>query len=288
MEVKKNLELYNGIKIPGIGYGTWRTPAGKETRESVQTAIRTGYRHIDTAATYQNEVSVGQGVRAAMDELGLERKDLFVTTKVWNDHRGYDLAMKAFEESMEKLQLDYVDLYLIHMPAVPKWRDDWREINASTWSALEELYKQGRVKAIGISNFLAHHVSALIEDTEIKPMVNQIEYHIGFGQEETAAYCQKEGMVVEAFSPLGSGGVLSNEMLAEVAAKYNKLPSQIGLRWLLQKQIIPLSKSLNPDRMASNLQLYDFEITEEDMKVLDSIPFCGGMGFNPDEAEILK
>ncbi len=164
-----------------------------------------------------NEKGVGEGVRQAVDEYGLKREDIFVSTKLWNDNRGYDKAMKAFEVSLKKLGLEYLDLYLIHWPAVDRWHDDWREINRFTWRAFEELYREGRIKAIGISNFLAHHVQALTEDSDIKPMVNQIEYHPGFGQVKSAEYCQANGIVVEAWSPLGSGGILRNGELNRIA-----------------------------------------------------------------------
>nr|WP_325238957.1 aldo/keto reductase [uncultured Oscillibacter sp.] len=165
---------------------------------------------------------IGEGIKRAMGELGVERGKLFISTKVWNSHRGYDKTLRAFEESMKKLGLEYLDLYLIHWPAVSRWRDDWWESNRSTWRAFEQLYREGRVKAIGVSNFLAHHVRALTEDSEIKPMVNQIEYHPGFGQVESASCCQTNGIVVEAWSPLGGGNVLKNRELARIAGKYGK------------------------------------------------------------------
>ena len=169
-----------------------------------------------------NEKGLGEGIKRAMGELGVERGELFISTKVWNSHRGYDKTLQASEEYMKKLGLEYLDLYLIHWPAVSRWHDDWREINRATWRAFEQLYREGRVKAIGVSNFLAHHVRALTEDSEIKPMVNQIEYHPGFGQVESASCCQTNGIVVEAWSPLGGGNVLKNRELARIAGKYGK------------------------------------------------------------------
>ena len=280
-------ELHNGIKIPCIGYGTCAVPDGRDTLEGVKNAIKTGYRNIDTAAAYQNERSVGEAIRQAATEFGVKREDLFISTKAWHDHRGYERTLQAFEESMDKLRLEYLDLYLIHWPANAKWHRDWRELNASTWKALEELYKAGRIKAIGVSNFLAHHVKALIEDSEIKPMVNQIEYHPGFGQKESAEYCQANGIIVEAWSPFGGGGaaVLKNEELNGIAAKYGKQPAQVTLRWLLQKQIVPLPKSVHVERMVSNTEIFDFKLTAEDMDVIDHIPYCGGYRFDPDTAQ---
>lgn len=194
--------------MPGFGFGTWQSAAGNITVSAVTAAIKSGYRNIDTAAAYHNENSVGEGVRQAMVEYGVKREELFISTKLWNDL--YDRAMKAFKDSLKELGLEYLDLYMVHWPAVAKWHDDWREINRSTWKAFEELYRDGRVKAIGVSNFLAHHLQALMEDGDIAPMVNQIEYHPGFGQVESADFCQINGIIVQAWSPLGSGDVLRN------------------------------------------------------------------------------
>jgi diketogulonate reductase-like aldo/keto reductase len=231
-----------------------------------------------------NEKGLGDGLRQAMEETGVKREDLFVSTKVWNSHRGYDKTMQAFEASMKKLGLEYLDLYLIHWPAVSRWHDDWRQINRSTWRAFEQLYKEGRIKTIGVSNFLAHHVQALTEDSEIKPMVNQIEYHPGFGQVESAAYCQQNGIVVEAWSLLGSGDILRNQELNRIAAKYGKTPAQVSLRWLMQKEIVPLPKSTHETRMVENINIFDFSLDGGDMAVIDAIPYCGGMMFDPDNA----
>lgn len=279
----KCFALENGVKIPVIGFGTWQI-SQFQAAGCVEAAIRSGYRNIDTAASYYNEKQVGEGIHRAMQGCGIRREELFVSTKLWNDHRGYDKAMKAFEDSMNKLGLEYLDLYLIHWPAVARWHDDWRKINRSTWKAFEELYHDGRIKAIGVSNFLAHHIRALIEDSDIKPMVNQIEYHPGFGQIESAEYCQKNGIIVEAWSPLGSGDVLKDATMKHLAEKYKKSPAQICLRWLLQKNIIPLPKSTHEKFMAANLQVYDFELSDSDMNVIDALPYCGGLHFDPDSA----
>lgn len=228
--ISDTITLHNGVKMPGFGFGTWQAAAGEITSSAVKTAIGAGYRNIDTAAAYHNEQSIGHGVREAIAEYGVKREELFISTKLWNDHRGYDLALKAFEDSMKKLGLEYLDLYMIHWPAVEKWHTDWREINRSTWRAFETLYHDGRIKAIGVSNFLAHHVKALIEDGDIAPMVNQIEYHPGFGQVESAAFCQANGIAVQAWSPFGTGDVLKNEVLTKIAKQYGKTPAQICLR----------------------------------------------------------
>ncbi len=281
--VEKTLRLYNGISIPSIGFGTWQIPPFS-TAKCVWNAVKAGYRNFDTAEGYMNEKGLGDGLRQAMEETGVKREDLFVSTKVWNSHRGYDKTMQAFEASMKKLGLEYLDLYLIHWPAVSRWHDDWRQINRSTWRAFEQLYKEGRIKTIGVSNFLAHHVQALTEDSEIKPMVNQIEYHPGFGQVESAAYCQQNGIVVEAWSLLGSGDILRNQELNRIAAKYGKTPAQVSLRWLMQKEIVPLPKSTHETRMVENINIFDFSLDGGDMAVIDAIPYCGGMMFDPDNA----
>lgn len=276
--------LNNGIEMPGFGFGTWQSAAGDITVSAVKTAIKTGYRNIDTAAAYQNEVSVGEGIRQALAEYDVKREDLFISTKLWNDHRGYDLAMEAFENSMKELGLEYLDLYMIHWPAVAKWHKDWREINRSTWKAFEELYRDGRIRAIGVSNFLAHHIQALIEDGEIMPMVNQIEYHPGFRQIKSADFCQKNSIVVQAWSPFGTGEVLKNSVLAEIAEKYGKTTAQVCVRWLLQKDIVPLPKSIHKEHIISNTQVFDFELSKSDVSKIDAISYCGGMRFDPDSA----
>ena len=282
-KISDNFALYNGVKIPRLGFGVWQI-SPLHTAECVKTAIKAGYRNIDTAEGYMNEKGVGEGIRQAMDEYGLKRENIFVSTKLWNDNRGYDKAMKAFEVSLKKLGLEYLDLYLIHWPAVSRWHDDWRKINRSTWKAFEELYQNERIKAIGVSNFLAHHVQALTEDSDIKPMVKQIEYHPGFGQVKSAEYCQANGIVVEAWSPLGSGGVLNNGELNQIAGKYGKSAAQICIRWLLQKNIVPLPKSTHEKYITENADVFDFSLSEEDMGAIDRIPYCGGMMFDPDSA----
>lgn len=271
--------LVNGVQIPCVGFGTWQTPSGEVAVESVKTAIKAGYVHIDTAACYGNEASVGEAIKAS----GVEREKLFVTSKVWNTDRGYEKTLEAFEATMEKLQLDYLDLYLIHWPAIEKQFENWREINNETWRALEKLYTDGRIKAIGVSNFLPHHLEALMADAKIKPMVNQIEYHPGFTQEASVAFCKEHGILVEAWSPLGTGNVLNNETLIKIASKYNKSVAQLCIRWVLQNGLLPLPKSVTESRIIENTHVFDFEIDEEDMKTIDALPFCGGSGINPDE-----
>ena len=278
----KNLQdtytLANDVQIPCIGFGTWQTPNGETAINSVKAALKAGYRHIDTAACYGNEASVGQAIK----ESGVPREEIFVTSKVWNTERGYEKTLAAFETTMAKLDLDYVDLYLIHWPAAANQFENWKEINAQTWRALEELYIEGKVKAIGVSNFLPHHLEALLEGVKVVPMVNQIEYHPGFMQAESVAFCKAHNILVEAWSPLGTGNVLNNETLIMMAQKYSKTVAQICIRWVLQQGLLPLPKSITESRIIENTEVFDFEIKEEDMAIIDAIPFCGGAGINPD------
>ncbi|WP_294463844.1 aldo/keto reductase [uncultured Anaerofustis sp.] len=274
-------KLNNGYEIPCIGYGTFQTPDGESVVNGVKEAIKAGYRHIDTAWFYQNEKGVGQAIR----ESGVKREDLFITSKLWNSDRGYKSAKEAFEKSMDNLELEYLDLYLIHWPANKKQFENAEEINADTWRAFEEIYETGRVKAIGLSNFLPHHIDELMKTAKIKPMVNQIEFHPGFAQIETAKYCIKNDIVVEAWSPLGRKDALSNETLIELSKKYNKSVAQICIRWVLQHNILPLPKSVTPSRIIENADVFDFEINNEDMKVIDNIPYCGGQCAKPDEVD---
>lgn len=269
--------LNNGVEIPSIGYGTWQTPQEKAA-DCVAYAIEKGYRHIDTAACYENEVGVGKGVR----DSGIDRREIFVTSKVWNTHRGYQKTLAAFEKTMNDLALDYLDLYLIHWPASFSQYENWEEINLETWRALIELYRAGKVRAIGVSNFLPSHLAALMQ-TEIKPMVNQIEFHPGFMQSEVAEYCQNNGIAIEAWSPLGTGRVLENAVLKELADKYGKSVAQICIRWCLQSDVIPLPKSVTPKRIVENLDVYDFEISKDDIKHINALPYIGGSGLHPDK-----
>ncbi|MDU6360863.1 MAG: aldo/keto reductase [Clostridiales bacterium] len=278
----KNLQdtytLANDVQIPCIGFGTWQTPNGETAINSVKAALKAGYRHIDTAACYGNEASVGQAIK----ESGVPREEIFVTSKVWNTERGYEKTLAAFETTMAKLDLDYVDLYLIHWPAAANQFENWKEINAQTWRALEELYIEGKVKAIGVSNFLPHHLEALLEGVKVVPMVNQIEYHPGFMQAESVDFCRAHNILVEAWSPLGTGNVLNNKTLIMMAQKYSKTVAQICIRWVLQHGLLPLPKSITESRVIENTEVFDFEIKDEDMAIIDAIPFCGGAGINPD------
>lgn len=272
--------LSNGVEVPCIGYGTWQTPDGETARTCVKNAIELGYRHIDTAAAYGNEASVGEGIR----DSGVKRDELFITTKHWISERGYEKTVKAVETSLTALGLDYLDLYLIHWPMVKKIDENWEEINADTWRGFEKMYKDGKIRAIGVSNFLPHHLESLKKNSAIAPMVNQIEFHPGYSQPEVVDYCKKENILVQAWSPLGSGAVLKDEFLAGIAAKYNKSVAQLCIRYAIQNGIVPLPKSTNRERIADNMKVFDFSISAEDMEKIANMDVLGYSGFYPDDA----
>ena len=276
--------LRNGIDIPDIGFGTWNIPYGEDCEKAVFEAIKAGYRHIDTAGAYGNERSVGLGVKAAIREgLIKDRADVFITSKLWNTNRSYNKAFRGFDKSMRNLDLDYIDLYLIHWPANKVRYKNPDEVNAVAWQALEELYEDGRVKAIGVSNFLPHHIEELKKSAKVLPMVNQIELHVGYMQEEVVEYNKKNGIITEGYSPLGTGALLDNEILCEMAKKYQTTASAICISFLRKRGIIPLPKTTSPDRMSENLGL--IRIDEEDMEILNKLPYIGGHAHNPDEVD---
>lgn len=279
-KMSDNFTLSNVYKIPCVGFGTWQTPDGDTAVSSVKAALSFGYKHIDTAAVYGNEKSVGTGI----SESKVSREELFVTSKVWNKDRGYEKTIAAFNKTLDDLGLDYLDLYLIHWPANAKQFSNWDEINLETWRAMTKLYKEGKIRSIGVSNFLPHHLKSLMK-TEIPPMVNQIEFHPGQMQNETVDYCKKHNMLVEAWSPLGTGRMLSNEKLKEIAAKYDKSVAQLCIRWCLQNEVLPLPKSVTPSRIQENSEIFDFVISNEDMSLINSMEYCGGSGMNPDEVK---
>lgn len=278
----KEFTLMNGVDIPVVGFGTWQTPDGETAVNSVKKALACGYRHIDTAACYENEQSVGQGIAEAIAEGVCQRGEIFLTSKVWNDERGYEKTKAAFQKTISDLGVEYLDLYLIHWPASSHRFENWDEINLETWRAMTELYKEGKIRAIGVSNFMPHHLASLLK-TEIVPMINQIEYHPGFMQPEAVAYCRENGIAIEAWSPLGNGDVLKNETLQQIAAKYQKSTAQLCIRWCLQNDTIPLPKSVTPSRIEENLQVDDFEISAEDMQIIDNLPEFGWSGLDPDK-----
>ena len=276
----KNMVLSNGVQIPEIGFGTWRTPDGNVCVESVKEAIRIGHRHIDGAALYGNEVSVGDAVRAC----GVDRKDLFITSKLWNDQHTYDDAIRACNKTLSDLGVDYIDLYLIHWPNPVSCRERWQERNADVWRAFETLYREGKVRSIGVSNFLEHHLDELAKTATIAPMVNQIEINPGFARTDLVEYCKARNIVVEAWSPLANGNVLKLECLQALSAKYGRSIPQIVLRWLLQRDVLPLTKSVTPSRIVENFSVFDFELSAEDMDAINNIPIDVSSGSHPDTA----
>jgi diketogulonate reductase-like aldo/keto reductase len=272
-------KLVNGVEIPCIGFGTWQTPDGDVAVSSVRCAIESGYRHIDTAQVYGNEASVGCGIK----ESGVSRDKLFITTKLWNTKHSYDLVMSSFEESMKKLGLEYLDLFLIHWPNPIGFRDHWQKANAESWKAMEELYKAGRVRAIGVSNFRQHHIEELLKTATVAPMVNQIRLCPGDTQDAVVDYCRKQGMLLEAYSPLGVGRVFDVPEMKEMAEKYNRSIAQVCIRWSLQRGYLPLPKSVTPSRIADNLKVFDFELSEDDVEKIASLTGCAGLESDPDK-----
>ncbi|MBU5244318.1 MULTISPECIES: glyoxal/methylglyoxal reductase [Bacillus] len=269
--LKDTVKLHNGVEMPWFGLGVFKVENGSEATESVKAAIKNGYRSIDTAAVYKNEEGVGIGIK----ESGVAREELFITSKVWNEDQGYDTTLAAFEKSLERLQLDYLDLYLIHWPGKDKYKDTWR--------ALEKLYKDGKIRAIGVSNFQVHHLEELLKDAEIKPMVNQVEFHPRLTQKELRDYCKKQGIQLEAWSPLMQGQLLDNDVLTQIAEKYNKSVAQVILRWDLQHEVVTIPKSIKEHRIIENADIFDFELSQEDMDKIDALNKDERVGPNPDE-----
>jgi diketogulonate reductase-like aldo/keto reductase len=266
--------LHNGVQMPWFGIGVFKVEEGPELVNAVKTAITHGYRSIDTAAIYGNEEGVGQGIREGIQQAGISREDIFVTSKVWNADLGYESTIAAYETSLHKLGLEYLDLYLIHWPVEGKYKEAWR--------ALETLYKEGRVKAIGVSNFQIHHLEDLMKDAEIKPMVNQVEYHPRLTQKELQAFCQEHDIQLEAWSPLMQGQLLNHEVLQEIANNYNKSVAQVILRWDLQNGVITIPKSTKEHRIIENADVFDFELKEEDIKRIDDLNENHRVGPDPD------
>ncbi|MGO0714818.1 glyoxal/methylglyoxal reductase [Bacillus subtilis] len=269
--LKDTVKLHNGVEMPWFGLGVFKVENGIEATESVKTAIKNGYRSIDTAAIYKNEEGVGIGIK----ESGVAREELFITSKVWNEDQGYETTLAAFEKSLKRLQLDYLDLYLIHWPGKDKYKDTWR--------ALEKLYKDGKIRAIGVSNFQVHHLEELLKDAEIKPMVNQVEFHPRLTQKELRDYCKAQGIQLEAWSPLMQGQLLDNEVLTQIAEKHNKSVAQVILRWDLQHEVVTIPKSIKEHRIIENADIFDFELSQEDMDKIDALNKDERVGPNPDE-----
>ncbi len=260
--------LHNGVKMPYLGLGVYQSGIGGEVEKAIQWAINAGYRHIDTAAAYQNETGVGVAVANAP----VAREELFIVSKVWNTDQGYDNTLKAFEASLKRLQMEYLDLYLVHWPVSGKYKE--------TWAAMEQLYAEKRVRAIGVCNFLQHHLLDLLETATVVPMVNQMEFHPYLVQQELLDFCKANAIQYEAWSPLMQGMVFKLESLRELATRYGKSIAQVVLRWDLQKGVITIPKSVHKDRIEENANLFDFELLPEDMAFLDALD--RGKRFGPD------
>ena len=277
--------LANGNKIPCIGFGTWQSTDGDEAYNAVLSALKNGYRHIDTAAAYGNEESVGRAINDFMAQSGVAREELFVTTKLWNDDHGYESTKKAIETSLKKLNLTYFDLYLIHWPNPLKFRDSWEQKNAESWRAMEEAYNAGVLKAIGVSNFCERHLEALAKTAKIAPMVNQIKICPGQAQRELCEYSRSHGMVVEGYSPLGTGGIFSSKEMQELSKKYGRSIAQICVRWSLQEGCLPLPKSVHEERIIENSKIFDFELEKSDCDLIANLTGLEiKQARNPDEA----
>lgn len=263
-----NIELNNGLEIPMIGFGTFKI-GNDEAKELVLKAFEAGYRHIDTAFYYKNEKGIGEAIR----ESGLARKDIVLASKIWLDDLGYDKTMAAFEASMKNLGLDYIDLMLIHWP---------RPAALESWQALEEQYADGRVKAIGVCNYKPAHLEELLASADIKPVLNQVECHPRLQQKETIDYCRSHGIAVEAWSPIMKGQVMDIPLLQEIGARHGKSPAQVSLRWHLQRGVVIIPKSSSMERMKQNLDILDFELSDEDMKAIKTLDEGVRLGFDPD------
>jgi len=262
--------LSNGVKMPYLGLGTFLTKEGKDVIDSVTYALEAGYRHIDTAAIYGNEHGVGKAIK----ESAIDRNNIFITTKVWNSKQGYETTLQAFDDSMKALGVDYIDLYLIHWPTIGKYKETWR--------ALEKLYSDGVVKAIGVSNFHVHHLDDLLTTAEIVPMVNQVEYHPYLIQQPLTFYCAKHNIQFESWSPLMQGNITKVELLQKIARKYHKTEAQIVIRWNLQNGIVVIPKSINKDRIESNAQVFDFALTNDEIKAIDALDKTYRFGADPE------
>ncbi len=270
MDIADTVTFSNGVRMPRLGLGTYKTADGEEVVRAVRVALETGVRSIDTASLYGNEAGVGQGVR----ESGVPREEVFVTTKVWNDDQGYDATRKALERSLEVLGFEYVDLYLIHWPVTEKM--------CETWRAMEDALDEGLVRSIGVSNFLPHHIEEVASVARTMPMVDQVEFHPRLQQPEVIAYCREHDIVVEAWRPIMRGAVTGIDEIARIATAHGKSPAQVSIRWILQKGMVVIPKSARPERIREDFDVFDFELSEEEMAVMDSLDRGERLGPHPD------
>lgn len=270
--------LSNGVRIPCVGFGTWQAADGREAVDAVTSALEAGYRHVDTAQGYGNEESVGKAVRQS----GVNRADIFITSKLENGVRGYQETLDAFDRSLDRLGTDYMDLFLIHWPISAKFRDNWQQMTAQTWKAMEELYQDRRVRALGISNFRRRHIDELLKTAAVAPMVNQIRLCPGDTQDDTVNYSREKGMLLEAYSPLGVGDVLKVPEMKEIAEKYGRSVAQVAIRWSLQRGYLPLPKSVTAERIHENTRIFDFQLDDEDVELIAGLKGCVGYSADPD------
>ena len=278
--IEDTYTLNNGVEIPIIGFGTWQTPDGDIAKHAVEVALNAGYRHIDTAAAYGNEKSVGQAIKKS----GINRHDLFITTKLWNADHGYQSTKAAIDRSLQNLKVDYLDLYLIHWPNPVAMRDHWAEANAESWRAMEEAVQAGKIRAIGVSNFRKRHLDELLKTAEIKPVVNQIMLNPSDLQSDVVKVNNKLGLLSEAYSPLGTGGLLGNETVKEIASEVGKSPAQVLIRWSLEHGFLPLPKSVHDKYIQANVEVFDFNLNSEQMNRLDNLHGVSGLATDPDTA----
>lgn len=269
-DITGTFTLHNGVKMPYLGLGTYQSNNDQEVIDAVMAAIKTGYRHIDTAAAYKNEQGVGKGIAKS----GVPRDQIFVVSKVWNSDQGYESTLNAFNNTLEQLGLEYLDLYLIHWPVPGKYKE--------TWKALELLYKEKRVRSIGVSNFLQHHLEDILKDCEIVPMVNQMEFHPHLIQQDLIDFCIKNTIQYESWSPFMQGKIFNMDLCKELSLKYNKSVAQIILRWNLQKGVVAIPKSVHENRIVSNASIFDFELSKEDIAFIDSLETGARTGPHPD------
>ena len=274
-------KLLNNIQIPMLGYGTYKTAADEEGLQMIKDAIKAGYRHIDTAQGYKNEHLVGQAIR----ESGIPRNQFFVTTKVWNDNQGYDKTKESIEESLNKLNIDYIDLLLIHWPIPQGKNDEWKKLNQETWKAMEEYYDAGLIKAIGVSNFLEHHLNNLLESARIMPMVNQLEIHPYYQQQSTVKFCQDKGIIVESWGPLMRGKAFKDPKLIELAQRNNISVAQLCIRYCLDRNIVTLQKSSKFERMIDNARVFGYHLDEYTMNEIYKLDTDWCYTFHPDRNE---
>ena len=271
--------LSNGVKIPAVGFGTWQVEEGPQTVNAVRAALEAGYRHIDTAQGYGNEEGVGKALR----ESGLQRGEVFITSKLSNAIRGYEQTVKAIDDSLRRLGSGYMDLFLLHWPVPFRYKDSWQQMNADSWRAMEEAVDQGKIRALGISNFRKKHIDELLKTARIRPVVNQIRLCPGDKQEETVDYSRAQGMLLQAYSPLGTGKLFDIPEITQVAQKHGRTPAQVALRWSLQRGYNPLPKSITPERIRENLDVFSFSLDSGDMALIDALDGVIGYSADPDK-----